>query len=112
MRPSKVDFKWQKDEKSAPATSKYHAQRTQGYASKKEAEYANQLALRQKAGEVWFWLEQVPFKLTGAKHRVDFLVFYCDGRWELVEVKGFKTAIGELKRKMVEDIYKVHITVI
>ena len=59
------------DKKPAPATSKYRARRTNGYASKKEAEFAAQLAIRQKAGEVWFWLEsdktivEVAFRLSG-----------------------------------------------
>ncbi len=98
------------------ATSKYHAQRTNGYASKKEAQYAADLELRQKAGEVWFWLEQVPFILPGGtKHRVDFMVFYVfydRQEWELIEIKGRDLPMGRMKRKMVEDLYSVTITVV
>ena len=109
-----------------PATSKMRNQRTNGYQSKKEADFAEQLSIRQKAGEVWFWLEQVPFKLPGgAKHRVDFMVFYpvtvlqeinipfYVGRaWELVEIKGRDLPMGKLKRKQTEQLYNVKITVI
>ena len=103
--------------------TKYHSQRTHGYASKKEAEYAEQLVLRKAAGEVWFWLEQVPFKLPGGSvHRVDFMVFYKHNptavrngqwkAWELVEVKGRDLALGKLKRRQVEEIYGVKIKLV
>ncbi len=106
-----------------PAPSKYHAQRTDGYPSKKHALFAAELQLRQKAGEVWFWLEEIPFKLQGGmKHRVDFLVFYKPNStaerngqwkaWELVEIKGKDLPMGKLKRRQVESLYGVKITVI
>ena len=108
---------------SAPATSKYRAQRTNGYASKKEAQFAADLVLRKAAGEVWFWLEQVPFKLPGgSKHRVDFMVFYPlpkdilletpIERWELIEIKGRDLPMGKLKRQQVEELYNVKITLV
>jgi len=114
LNPDKVDFGWKKDVKP----SKYKAQRTRGYASKKEAEFADQLALRKEAGEVWFWLEQVPFKLPGGStHRVDFMVFYAYPKsqwrsWALIEIKGRDLPLGKLKRKQVEEIYKVKIRVV
>jgi hypothetical protein len=80
--------------------SKFGAQRTNGYASKREAEYARQLGLRKAAtnGDVLDWLEQVGIKLPGgSRYVVDFLVFKRDGTWELVEIKGFETPEWKLK---------------
>ncbi len=114
--------------------SKYHNQRTNGYPSKKHAKYAAELELRKAAGEVAYWLEEVPFKLPGfyedkrgrkrqVRHYLDFLVFLNLNNkeiklgedvkvYELVEIKGRDLPMGKLKRKQVEDIYGVHITVI
>ena len=116
----------------APAT-KYHSVRTVHYQSKREAQYAAELELRKKAGEVAFWLEQVSFSLPGvytdkrgrkrqAVHRLDFLVFrrtqvtgpyFMSGlQAEFVEVKGRDLALGKLKRMQVEEIFGIKITVV
>jgi hypothetical protein len=99
--------------------NKYHNIRTGHYSSRKEAKYAAGLALRKKAGEISFWLEQVPFQLPGGiVHRLDFAVFinasddsacYCV-HW--IEVKGKDLAMGRLKRKQVEEIYGINIEVV
>lgn len=96
---------------------KFHAMPTefQGvkYASKKEARYAQELLLRQKAGEVVFALRQVPFYLPGSvRHVIDFQEFHADGTVHFVEVKGYDTPLGKLKRKMVEAIYPIKIEVV
>jgi hypothetical protein len=115
-------------DKSVPQ-SKYHAVRTGHYASKKEARYADELSMRQKAGDILFWLEQTPFRLPGdIVYRLDFVVFRV-GTFhastvdtgfngidsyivEFVEVKGKDLALGKLKRKQVEALYKINITVV
>lgn len=115
-------------------TNKYHAQRMGHYASKKEAEYATQLALRKQAGEISFWVEQVPLQLDGLTnkgrphvYRLDFAVFrpgpiaytvpasgveqpYWQIDW--VEVKGYRAPLGELKRHEAEAKYGIKITVV
>ncbi len=96
---------------------KFHAKPTEvnghRYASKKEAQYAQELELRKRAGEVFFWLEQVPFRLPGGVvHRVDFMEFWADGTMHCVEVKGLDTPMGKLKRKMVEAEYPITIEVV
>jgi len=115
---------------------KYNAVRTVynniAYASKKEANYAQELDLRKKAGEIDFWLMQVPFSLPGnTVYRLDFVTFklaarppeipddvkrFVDCSWlyniEFIEVKGFRTGLGELKRKQVEEIYKIKVNLI
>lgn len=65
------------------------------------------------SGDVLFFLRQVPFELPGGvKHFIDFEVFFADGTVEFVEVKGLDTPMGKAKRKMVEDLYPIKITVV
>jgi len=102
---------------TAVKESKYKAVRTGHYASKKEARYADTLELQRKAGEIAFWLEQVPFRLPGdVIYRLDFVTFYriLEGQWqvEFVEVKGKDLQLGRTKRKIVEDLYGIKITVV
>jgi hypothetical protein len=87
--------------------NKYHATRTEYngnlYHSKKEAEYAQGLDLLIKAGEIEFYLRQVPFQLQGGVvYRADFVTFQRlpNTIWNIkvIEVKGYFTP--ESKRKM------------
>ena len=112
--------------KRAAGRGKYGAVRTNGYASKKEADYAAQLALRQKAGQITFFLEQVPLILEGRTdngrryvYRVDFVTFssLVEGKSrrysvEFIEVKGRDLALGKLKRKQAEARYGIKVTVV
>ncbi len=79
--------------------NKYGAKRTNGYASKREAEYAHDLENRKRAinGDVAYWLEQVPVRLSIGKLTIDFLVFLRDGTWRFVEVKGVATRDFKLR---------------
>ena len=96
------------------ATSKYHAQPTEHngivYHSKKEAAKAAELDLRVKAGEISFYLRQVPFTLPGnITYRADFVTFDKDvlGRWwiEIIECKGVWTPEAKLKMKLFKERY-------
>ncbi len=81
--------------------SKYGNVRTNGYASKMEAAYAD--ALRESGAH---WLEQVPLRLPGGvRYRVDFLVFCTDGTFEAVEVKGAVTDVGRIKILQARELY-------
>ena len=52
------------------------------YASKKESLQAADLDLQVKAGEIDFWLRQVPIRLPGGKiYKVDFVTFKA-GYWD------------------------------
>ena len=74
--------------------------------------YYRELLLRKKGGEVLFFLRQVPFHLSGdVRHVIDFVEFWSDGTVHVVEVKGYDTPMGKLKRKQVEDIFPVTIEV-
>lgn len=78
--------------------------------SKKEANYYSELKLRERSGEVLFFLRQVPFHLPGnTKYVVDFLEFHADGSVHAVDVKGVQTAMFKTKKRMVESIYPVEI---
>jgi uncharacterized protein YlaN (UPF0358 family) len=87
------------------------------YMSKLEMQYAKHLGLLQKAkgkDKVVFVSEQVPFPcvVNGKKictYLLDFKVEYADGRIEYVDVKGMKTAIYNLKKKLVEALYSIKI---
>jgi len=80
------------------------------YASKKEAHYAMELDLRVKAGEVLFYLSQVPFDLPGnTKYRADFMEFWADGSVHIIDVKGLRTPEYKTKKRMVEALYPVKI---
>lgn len=83
------------------------------FASKAEHRYYSELQLLQKAGEVIFFLRQVPFHLPGGvKYVTDFQIFYADGTISFVDVKGFETSEFKMKRKLVESIYPITIEVV
>jgi hypothetical protein len=113
-------------------SSKYHAVRTNGYASKKEAKFAATLPMRENVGEIDFWLEQVRLPLDGMtdkgkpyEYRVDFVLFkrceqthlplnWLDWPWHItwVEVKGYDNKLGKMKRKMAEQKYHIKIQIV
>ena len=86
---------------------KYGAKKTDvdgiRFDSKKEAKYYQELKLRQMAGEIVFFLRQVPFYLPGGvTYRVDFQEFHADGTVHFVDVKGMRTQSFIAKKKIVE----------
>ena len=93
--------------------NKYRAQRTRVgnvvYASRREAEYAEELHLRQRAGEVLTIEIQVPYELIPrpnlVKYVADFRVTFKDGRQEVHEVKGMETAVWKIKEKLFRHRY-------
>lgn len=88
------------------------------YDSKREANFAAHLDYlkhtidpREKVVDV---KRQVPFPVQInnqhiCKYLADFVVTYSDGRTEVIDVKGFKTEVYRLKKKMVEAQYKISI---
>lgn len=104
----------------APKPSKYHAimEECQGikFQSKKEARYFRELKARVSMGEVRYFLRQVPFDLAGVtdrgtpiRYRVDFMEILKDGSIRYIDVKGFRSQVYKLKRRMVEAAYPVRI---
>lgn len=94
--------------KAKPLTDDKHH-----FSSKLEHKYYQNLLLRQKAGEVLFFLRQVPFHLPGGvKMVIDYQEFLSDGSVKFVEVKGKETPLYIAKKKIVEEIYPVTIDVV
>lgn len=88
------------------------------YMSKKEANYAQQLDFQKKAknvsDRVVSYERQVPFQITMngvkiAKYLADFKVLYADKHVEIIDVKGVRTNIYTLKKKLVEAQYGIKI---
>ena len=80
------------------------------FPSLKEARYYCELKLRVRAGEVLFFLRQVPFHLSGHEiYRLDFLEFWANGEIHFVDTKGYKTRDYIRKKKKVLKEYEVEI---
>lgn len=99
---------------TAASKSKYGAVRTTVfgwvYPSKLQARCAQWLRARQAAGEVRWFIEEVPFRLPGhVVHRIDFLAVLANGEVQLIDAKGRDHAMGKLKRRQVEELYGVQI---
>lgn len=82
------------------------------YHSKAEANYAQELDLLLKAGEVLEWTPQFKIDLKANGKQIctyipDFFVVMADGSKELHEIKGFATEVYRLKRKIMEATYLV-----
>ena len=106
-----------------PAKNKFHAKITEAegikFGSKKEAAQFRELQARQHAGEIKFFLLQVPFLLPGVaengkrtRHYLDFMAVRMDGQIEYIEVKGRDLPMGKLKRRQVEELYGIKIQVV
>jgi hypothetical protein len=78
--------------------------------SKKEGQYYQTLKLRVSAGEVVFFLRQVPIHLIGnVRMVIDFLEFHADGSVHFVDVKGFETSQFKKNKRMAESLYPIEI---
>jgi hypothetical protein len=78
--------------------------------SKREGRYYLQLKLRVAAGEVVFFLRQVPLHLPGGTRLVvDFLEFHADGTTHFVDAKGMKTEAFKIKKREIEAHYPITI---
>lgn len=100
-----------------PAKAKFHNEITRRgevkYHSKGEALLADHLDLLKLAGEVAYYLRQVPFFLVGGVvYRIDFQVFYVDGRVRYLDFKGVMTKEFITKCKIVEATYPVKIELV
>lgn len=103
--------------KRTPPRHKFHAVATVAdgirFDSKKEARYYARLKLLQASGEVVFFLRQTTFHLPGGVRYVcDFQIFQADGTVLFVDTKGMETAEFKAKKRMVEAIYPITITIV
>lgn len=76
----------------------------------RESEEYVRLDILRRKGLVVLLLCQVPFRLPGkTKYVADFFVRYADGTWRVIDVKGMKTAMYQLKKRQVQEIYGINI---
>lgn len=76
------------------------------FSSKREARFYEELKLKKLAGEVAFFLMQVPLHFaSGIRYVVDFLVFNADGTIRWIEVKGYPTPVWKMKMRMMAQEY-------
>jgi hypothetical protein len=88
--------------------SKYHSERTNGYASRKEARFAADLAILARAGKILDLREQVAFTLIEGRNGVQGIKYIADFCWKdadtgvahVADVKGYRTPVYRLKKKM------------
>jgi hypothetical protein len=103
--------------------SKYGAKRCEldgiKFDSHAERDYYANLKRRERAGEVCDVELQRPFvllagagKLVGT-YKADF-AFHdnLEGRWRVVDVKGFDTPLSRFKRKFVEALHGVKVEIV
>lgn len=81
------------------------------YASMFEASYANELYARKRIKEIENYDTQVsmPLVVNGYKigtYIADFIIYHLDGSNEIVETKGFRTPVFNLKWKLVCALYE------
>ncbi len=74
------------------------------YHSTREAQYAQELDLRVKAGEIVGWVPQFPIPLEGGTFVLDFLVIGLDFSAELHEVKSEPTRKLQTYRRNVRAV--------
>lgn len=103
-----------KKQKKSTRTNKYNNKKpfVDGirFDSKKEAKFYKDLKLQMAAGEIkefelqpkFVLLEKEKDRVTGRgiKYIADFKITYADGSVEVIDVKGHKTQVYKLKKKL------------
>lgn len=108
---------------SKPKRSKYGNKKVMVdgllFDSKREAAYYSELKIREKAGEVTGVEMQRPFALLGsngtlmATFKADFCFWdNTAGRFRCIDVKGFDTPVGKLKRKMMKGLLGIDVEIV
>ena len=105
---------YKKYQEKTSKKSKYGAIKTQidgiTFDSKKEADYYANLKLQVLAGDIdGFCMQPVFILAPGLKYKADFIVFYKDGTFEIIDTKGFRTKEYIAKKKVLKDKYNLKI---
>ncbi len=89
------------------AGNKYHAVREGKYASRKEARVASELAALERCGAIRDLKEQERVVLVPGQGKIrpviwvaDFTYFDKDGQKHYVDVKGYRTPVYRLKKRL------------
>lgn len=87
--------------------SKYSNERTNGFASKKEARIAADLEILERAGKIRDLQMQVPIVLVAGRDGVKPLIYIADftfsdpdGTKHIMDAKGCRTAVYKIKKKL------------
>lgn len=110
FRMSEEEYKHLTGEKAVKKRSKYNARKTNidgiTFDSKAEADYYCRLKLLLRAKKIDGFCRQPRFIITegdggnkGTEYVADFIIFYPDGTYRIVDVKGMKTDTFKLKQK-------------
>ncbi len=100
--------------------NKYHAQKSGGYASRKEHRRANELKLLQRAGLISGLREQVRYELIPAQrgpdgrvieracaYIADFVYIDQQGNTIVEDTKGMRTDVYRIKRKLMLYVHGI-----
>ena len=103
--------------------NKYHAEKSGGYASRKEHRRANELRLMQRAGLISDLRDQVSYELIPAQYDAkgklierscayvaDFVYIDEKGNTVVEDTKGMRTDVYRIKRKLMLRIHGIRIT--
>lgn len=117
----------------APGAAKYSNQKIEVdgfiFDSKREARVYGELKLLKMSGEIKDFSRQVTFELVPAQYQIvkggkkdkkvcveksvtykaDFVVEHTDGERTVIDVKGFKTPLYVIKRKLMRHVHGVAI---
>ena len=89
-----------------PIDTKRQQSHTPGVMNKWERAYADDLDLRKWQEVKAWWFESVKFRLAeGCWYCPDFLVQFCDGRFEIHEVKGHWRDDARVKAKVIAESF-------
>lgn len=99
-----------------PKSSKYHNNKTDGYASRREAKRAQELKMLEQAGEISNLQEQVYFTVVPEQvgemavgYVADFVYYDMSGNKIVEDCKGMKTREYILKRKLMLYVHGIKI---
>ena len=102
--------------RTSSATPKFRNVKTNGYASKREADRAAELKLLEQAGEILGLREQVPFEVIPkqggerpCKYIADFTYTTRRGEYVVEDTKGVRTADYVIKRKLMLHVHGIRI---
>lgn len=83
------------------------------YDSAHEADVAQQMDFRLRAGEIRGWMPQMEFILPGGvKYRADFVVLRNDGKYDVVDAKSEATRkdkVYRIKRRQMKEVLGIEI---
>lgn len=116
MRMTEEEYRRLTGQASEKKKNKYRARKVNVdgicFDSQKEADYYCQLKLLLRAGEIAGFCRQPRFVITegtdggaGTEYVSDFVIFYPDGKYRIVDVKGVKTEVFKLKLKSFREKY-------